>query len=254
MIVDKFGIQVIRTLWGDSEHHRKEILKASKFDDEVVMVYGLNNFNFLKSLGYNCILVSEDNLSHLPYYKQLYYKLHSLVQASNHFKKILFLDWDVTIVKPLDQLFWDDLKDRVFSAPSYAWNFNFEQHLLKAEEKDKIWLESFIEYFPKYSWSYLDGNIIPNACFVYLSNPELSRKLLSICEQNNLIGLSDEFSLFSLAECSLEEYMKRHEPKTIFASKDNSDSVLNGERGTLQKPANDYIRTLVEKNIYLEHH
>lgn len=254
MTVDNFGIQIIRTLWGDSEHHRKEILKASTFDDEVVMVYGVNNLHFLKSLGYNCILVSEDSLTHLPYYKQLYYKLHSLVHASNYFKKILFLDWDVTLVKPLDQFFWDDLRDREFSAPTYAWNFNFTEHLDKAEEKDKIWIESFIEYFPKYSWSYQDGNIIPNACFVYLSNPELSKKLLSICEQNNLIGLSDEFSLFCLADCSLEEYVKRYEPKTIFASKDNSDSVLHGERGTLQKPANDFIRTLVGKNIYLEHH
>lgn len=254
MTVDNYDIQIIRTLWGDSEHHRKEILKASRFDGEVVMVYGVNNFNFLNSLGYSCILVSEDNLSNLPYYRQLYYKLHSMVEASKHFAKILFLDWDVTSVKPLDQFFWDDLKDRSFSAPSYAWNFNFEQHLHLAEPSDRIWIESFIEYFPKYAWSFLDGKIIPNACFVYFSNPELPRKLLSICEENNFVGLSDEFSLFVLANCSLEEYMQRHEPRTIFASDDNSDSVLNGQRGSIQKPTNEYIRTIVNKNLYLQHH
>jgi len=253
-MVDDYGIKVIRTLWGNSEHLKNEIYTASRFENEVVMVYGKENYNFLADLGYKCILVSDDDLTSVESYDYLYYKIHSLVEASKYYEKILFLDWDVKIVKPVDQFFWDDLIIRKFSFPTYGWNSNFEDLLEESDDEQKVWLQSFIDLFPKYSWDFNGGVVIPNACFIYLSNRQLASKLLDICNKHKLKGLIDELSLFILANCTFDEFIRDFEPSTIFASGDNSDTVLHGRPVTLQKPINDYIRQIVDKDIYLTHH
>ena len=52
-------IRVVRALWGKLEWFKDEIPNKPLFN-EVVVVWGEENFNYLKSLGYDCIFVSSD--------------------------------------------------------------------------------------------------------------------------------------------------------------------------------------------------
>lgn len=50
-------MQIVRSLWGDYENYINDI-EESKYDD-VVYVWGEDNNEFLKKLGYHTILISK---------------------------------------------------------------------------------------------------------------------------------------------------------------------------------------------------
>ena len=58
-------MKFIRSFWGYlnnfNQRHKKEIIEASKNKSlhEVVFVWGTENYNFIKSLGFECILISD---------------------------------------------------------------------------------------------------------------------------------------------------------------------------------------------------
>ena len=70
-------MKIIRTVWGDPEYVRAETEKKFIFGNEIVYVWGTTNADYLKSIGYEVILVSPD--SYNPAYNRMttkyYHKL-----------------------------------------------------------------------------------------------------------------------------------------------------------------------------------
>ena len=89
-------MKLIRASWGDKKEIKEEI--PTKPDDSVVYVWGKDNLDFLKSLGYKTRFV-EDTLE--SDYK---FKLISLDLAFKEFKECIFLDWDCKQIKSIDNL------------------------------------------------------------------------------------------------------------------------------------------------------
>ena len=75
-------MKLIRALWGDKKEIKEEI--PTKPDDSVVYVWGKDNLDFLKSLGYKTRFV-EDTLE--SDYK---FKLISLDLGFKEFKECIF--------------------------------------------------------------------------------------------------------------------------------------------------------------------
>lgn len=63
-------MRFIRAFWGHldnfNQRHKNEIIDCSKNKNlrEIVYVWGLKNYNFIKSLGYDCELVSPNPTEH----------------------------------------------------------------------------------------------------------------------------------------------------------------------------------------------
>ena len=89
-------MKLIRALWGDKKEIKEEI--PTKPDDSVVYVWGKDNLDFLKSLGYKTRFV-EDTLE--SDYK---FKLISLDLGFKEFEECIFLDWDCKQIKSIDNL------------------------------------------------------------------------------------------------------------------------------------------------------
>lgn len=247
------NIKVVRVFWGNSERLKQHAINAPRFN-EIVIVYGVDNYKFLLEQNYDCILVSNDDKSHIPFHLMFYLKLEGLVIAGRLFEKILFLDWDVSIVKPLDADFWSSLESKRFAAPVYAWADNLKLH--KGNEESVEMFNIFDQMLLNNCWNYQNYRVIPNTCFIYISHPEIAQQLLTIHQNNQFISLIEEFCIFKWANCSLEEYILEYEPCTIFASEDDSPigEVDWSEVRDTHRNLNDYVRQLITKDIYLKHH
>ena len=118
-------MKFIRTLWGDPKYFAKEIPKKPLFD-EVVYVWGNDANDFLVKLGYDTILVSEDN-PYLTDYRTSTYgvyilKLEALKLGIEQFGEVIFMDWDVKNVKPIDEQFYKDLEGKELLILKYEFN------------------------------------------------------------------------------------------------------------------------------------
>ena len=82
-------MKLIRALWGNREDIREEVPTTP--DDSVVYVWGKDNLNYLKSLGYETRFV-EDTIE-----SDYMFKLIALDLAFKEFYYCMFLDWDGTI-------------------------------------------------------------------------------------------------------------------------------------------------------------
>ena len=87
--------------------------------------------------------------------------------------------------------------------------------------------------------------------FIIIFIKEYTNILILISQQFSLCLWSiDEFSLFCLADCTMEEYIARHEPPTILGR----ESELIFKFGRIDRnvylPLNEHISKTVEKDIY----
>jgi len=212
-------MKIVRTFWGDlhrmGDRYPNQIKNAVNDNlNEMVYVWGTDNFEYLTNLGYTCELISEENYNfdlasdHTFYdFKSLNHKLFVLNLALQEWDEILFLDWDCKFVGELDNDFYRLLKDE--------WGSNY---------------------------------IIPNTGFIYCRKPI---DLLKISLENKLECLPDEFSVFMYAQknnLTLDEYILRHEPKIIRGKVHEEDWWIKSEN-----EFNKYVESLINKKIYFEH-
>ena len=252
-------IRIVKALWGKWEWFEPEIPKTPLFN-ELVIVWGEDNLKYLSGLGYGCILADKDpnikDPDSIEAVVQIYHhKLEALEIAMRKYDKILFLDWDTNPVKELDDKFWKTFDGVDFQAPLYSYplNLNKEVDHLKGHQPSINWANIHTEYSGKYSWTWNDLCIMPMAGYIYLSNPQQAKELLKHYKEKEIRGFIDEFSLFCLADCTMEEYIARHEPPTILGR----ESELIFKFGRIDRnvylPLNQHISKTVEKDIYFIH-
>lgn len=254
-------IKVIRALWGKNFAIHKEIPKSPIFKDELVFVYGIKNEQFLKNLGYQTKLIGYDETlenvydNHLKHYG---HKLEVIKMAEEMFDEYLFLDWDVGVVKNIDNNFWQLIRSgNNIQCPIYAYNKNYRNDILEYYKQRGTltnhideFLKYHIEGLKKYSWQTDDLYVLPNFCFFYSNKTNSASELHKLMVDNNLDTCIEEFAMWLFSNCSLEEYVLKYEPFVI-RGKERDVNLPNMDWAF--KTINQYVGERVKKEIYLYH-
>lgn len=245
-------IKFVRALWGPLKDFIDEIPKQPLYN-EVVVVWGQENCDYLNSLGYDCVLI-QDNIDNLHSLDMFRLKLEAIEHTSSLYGKILFLDWDTVQVKPIDSLFYDDFIDKTFCAPLYCYPEKIKTQLNSLGKKStNEWFEHMYNHLSTNSWKQFKSFVVPMAGFIYISNYKIAKQLLDLHLDNQFRGLIEEVALFNLADCSLDEYLAKYEPSTIWGRLSSQSFTLGKVKGMHYQELNNYIQTKVTKNIYFEH-
>lgn len=244
--------QVIRALWGNNRQVLKEIPFQPLFND-VVFVWGLDNYYYLSSLNYKCVLMSDDDQSSLPADKMYFLKPQAWVKGCEMFGSVLFLDWDISVTKSIDDYFWQSFDGKEFCAPLYAYPSGIEKQKHTFKDDVKVWVDLLGEYLYDYSWEWSELRVLPNAGLVFIRSIDTANKIVGIINEFCLKGLTEEFGLFKLANCTLNEYISKFEPSVVCGRPDHKIFKLGNFEGNIYKQLNDFIKTKVAKREYLIH-
>lgn len=261
-------MKIIRAFWGDQESTWDEVPPKPLFDNEVVYVYGRENYERFRSMGYETVLIHYDSteLEHSTVYKHFVHKLECLKRAEHAYLEYLFLDWDVQIVKPLDDNFWNLIRTKGrLQCPLYAYPTNYENKVLAQIEQnpEKQWVKDLDpNIFPwltvqnkmlmENSWTWEDLRIVPNFCFFYSNYTPTVSKLLEIYKERGILTCIEEFCMYQFANCSINEYIEKYEPIVIRGREDNCYHFDLTEDRAIER-INNYIASKINKDIYLIH-
>ena len=244
------GIKVVRALWGDINLFIDDIRLANR-NDCVVIVWGLDNYNSLTYLGFDCKMISTNDMSDVDDSEMYHLKLVAMHEAALTYKSILFLDWDTKPIKEIDPHFEKTFFGKEWCAPLYCYPENLSSYAKTPIEVK--WGKMIDSMMKKYSW-HMDGmNIIPMAGLIFVSSPIITKKLLDIYEEEKMKGLVEEFAMFKLANCSLIHYLKTYEP-TVIRGRESEDKFTFGSYSDYSYfDLNKFIYKFVGKDCYYTH-
>lgn len=251
-------MKIVRVLWGESEYIKNEIPKSPIFTDEIVFVWGIENDFYLKLLGYKTVLMAETITepkysTHLLHFMQ---KIFALSKAEEMFEEYLFLDWDVTLAKPLDKKFFESIRSgNDIQCPLYAYHEEYKEDIAnflkeRNDSNTRDFLEHHMQKLYLYNWKHEDILALPCFCFFYSRKTKAASDLLKIAEEKGLTACIEEFAMRIYAECSLEEYISKYEPVVIRGKE--KDKNLERMTAAIEK-INNYVDSRMKKDIYLLH-
>ena len=259
-------MKFIRAYWGDLDYrdglHRTEMKQTSineklqRYDklDMVVYVWGDENEEYIKSLGYDTIKMSSKPTEFADDIvdggaKFFVHKYAAMRAAIEDYGACVFLDWDAYQVKSLDSEFYKSL-DLDILVPLYSYPSNYLEDVLSvwtsASDRDREFLRRYNDGMFKYSYRLDDDIILPCSCYMYCSSVKVIDEFLRILYGNEGI-FSDEFVWYIYASqyCNnLDDYIKKFEPSACDAKLDDHYNQIN-----LKK----YISGLKTKNLYFQH-
>jgi hypothetical protein len=250
-------MKIVRILWGNYDKILKEIPESPVFNDEIVLVWGIDNNRMLLNRGYKTILLSEE-ISDPEFdgvLNQFGHKILALSRVEEIYNEYLFLDWDVVKVKEIDNSFYEKIRSAgKISCPLYSYPNDYAK-LVYSVLKEKNELKDHKDYIINqhlginlYSWKLDKDLILPCFCFFYSSINDNCKKLLEIARKKKLNTNIEEFAMFIYSDCSLDDYIRKHEPLVI-RGKENNDSVKWMDDSI--KRTNAYIDNKIKKDIYL---
>jgi hypothetical protein len=253
-------MQFIRIFWGEFERYENQIIEAKKDNlNEMVFVWGYDNYTKIKELGYNCELIdlqpydySIANAHTFKNHKSLIHKIKGIGIALEKYNEVIFLDWDVRKVKEIDGYFYESIIEKAsdLQIPLYVYPkkaFKFLKHVIKDKIMQEFFtkLESFISL---YAYEDEENYTLPNTGFVYCCDREIMDELLEIIEVGGLECIPDELCIMIYANEDIDNYIKEYEPLVI-GTKEHGYDWWNIEEQKLLK----YKNRLIKKNIYFEH-
>jgi len=246
-------MKIIRVLWGNKINH--EIPRLPLLENEVVYVWGEENNQMLLDRGYETRLLSSYMFE--GEYNHFGKKLFALNQALEEFGEVLLLDWDCFLLKPLDDHFYNTLKEKPVQIPLYIQHKDTKDAILEVlPPNQSIKLQKELDImgdgFKKYGWEWEDGYVGPNFGFVYCRDKNLGNELLKIALNNDLQTVVDEFATLIYVDCTLEEYIKKYLPSVVRGAS-NKKYILDNRLHRLGKKFNDYIDTKIKMTPYFEH-
>jgi hypothetical protein len=256
-------IPIIRVFWGSQEFIWNEVPLNPLFDEELVIVWGVENEDRFKSMGYKTYLMArtESELEFSTIWDHFAHKLMALKVAEDLYEEYLFLDWDIQIVKPLDFHFWNLIKNgKAVQCPLYAYPLNYEKSIINlidsTPEKNwdlnlKSWLRKQIQTLNLYHWSLDNLLVVPNFCFFYSRRSEIMNNLLHIYKKLEIKTCIEEFSFLVWANCNMDEYILKYEPSVIDGRPDEYSHF--DIQSNVSKQINQYTRKFINKDIYLKH-
>jgi len=255
---------IVRALWGSQDYIINEIPKVPVFGNlEIVYVWGQSNYDYLKSLNYNCILVNiyETESTFSNYLTHYNHKLKAFKLAGERYGEYLFLDWDMHIVKPLDAEFWKLVRSKPLQAPLYSYPIGYYEMIDEASKKEvdgwsstlQTWIKTQMKELSKYHYNLENTQVTPNAGFFYDSTGKVGADLLKISLEYNLETCIEEYAMFIYSNCkTMDEYIEKHEPFVVYGRPDWSTHFKLNKVNS-QIIINNYLNTKITKSIYLEH-
>jgi hypothetical protein len=260
-------MKIVRALWGEQNHIWKEIPEVPVFENEIVYVWGEDSQKILKDRGYETVLMTETVTE--PRYSTIYdhfaHKLDVYVEAEKEFGEFLFLDWDVKIVKEIDERFWELVRSKSLQCPIYGYPSEYERKIWEHVEANpqkkwvqeldpntRAWVKTQNELLEKYNWKFEDLQLVPNVCFFYSNNSGAPLKLKEIYDRGDVKTCIEEFAMWIFADCSLDEFIDRYEPIVIRGREDDCYHFDLEEDDTMKR-VNEYVATKIKKEIYLIH-
>ncbi len=229
-------IKVIRIVFGNFDISNIPI--TPQFN-EIVYVWGKENRDNLKNMGYQTILMNRDIFDY-KYTNPNYQFLHKLIgieSAMKTYSKILFLDWDCYLTKELDDTFFNSLENKTLLAPIYSYS---KSDYSAIYEKADGWAQLQSNLLNTLSWERDELFVLPNAGFIYISDSSISTELLNLAKIKNLTTLIEEFAIYSFTNTILDSYIENYHPKCLYGNSTNT--ILN-----------DYVNSKLDMNIYFEH-
>jgi len=138
------------------------ILKCQYKHPFVTYVFGKDNFEFLKSFGFDCVLIHPEPHMFDPLKCQYRHKLETLKYAMEVEKcdELVHIDWDCKPQKNIDENFWKLLEKKA----------SFQANLLQYHRVKAPWRGD------------KDTRKIPNGGFLYISDKTIPQKLIEIWE------------------------------------------------------------------------
>lgn len=247
-------MKIIRVLWGNNVTH--EIPKQPLFPniEEIVYVYGIENFWLLKERGYNIRLVKEDLFNgELNWFGK---KLQVLDLALQEFGEVLLLDWDCYLARPLDDNFFKSLKEKPIQIPLYIQHKDTKNAILEilSQQHSKLLneLTELEKGFKKYGWEWEEGIVAPNFGFVYCRDKTFGKKLVDIAKKHNLNSVVDEFATLIYANCTLDEYIDKYTPEVLFG-RSNNILIYDCRLHEIGRKFNQFLNKKLKINPYFEH-
>lgn len=257
-------MKFIRAFWGDlnnfNQRHRNEIINISKNTklNEMVFVWGNMNYEFIKSLGFDCTLMSNEPTEYGEDYlydsdKYMIHKLVSIKIGIELFNQVTFLDWDCHQLKPIDNKFYSLINERDgdIQMPLYIYPKNYSQIVLNEWKdippKEKEYVLKQQHYLEKYNYNWGDSFVTPNAGFIYCSNGNIIDELITINETQKIGIASEEMSFVEYTKkyCNkLDDYINRYEP---FVCSAKTNEHFN------QSELNNLISQFMKKDLYFQH-
>lgn len=244
------GIKIVRALWGNIDKFLEDIKQAST-DNTIVMVWGSSNLELLSSLGFECKLLSVDDMSSVDDSDMYHLKLVAMHEAATIYKQILFLDWDTKPIKEMDDNFYQMFFGKRWCAPLYCYPSNLSQYA-KTDIEVK-WGAVIDGMMNKHSWKKDGYNILPMAGLIFVSSPVITNQLLDIYKNFKLKGLIEEFALYELANCSLGEYIDKFEPICIRGRESKNKFSFGSYDEYTYIDLNNYIEKVHKKDCYFIH-
>jgi hypothetical protein len=223
-------MRIVRACWTDSNliFHWDHVPTTPQHN-EVVYVWGVENEQRLRDMGYDTRLVENSVFNEEYAYGR---KLEALDRGLKEFGEVLLLDWDCVFVKPIDTRFYELLQEKPIQVPIYV-------HPIDNPFGN--------------SWKVEEGVYFsPNFGFCYSRDRNLGSTLIDIAKANDIPGCVEEWSLSFLVNCTLEEYVKNYLPK-IGHGVGQEAVPIDHENYSLQKKAWDYVEEKHQMEIYLKH-
>lgn len=247
-------MKIVRTVWGNLSHTIAETEGKYFFEDEIVYVWGIENEDHLKRMGYKTFLMSTEE-SDLRYSTQLMKYMHKLLaiqMADENHEEYILLDWDSSLSRELDEEFLKLLRSRgKVQCPLYCLPNNFYDLISKYALSDEmsIFFKKQNELICDHSWNFNEFRVIPNFSFFYSNKAKIGKELIEIAKSNEITSNIEEFSLFIWANCSLDEWINEYEPLVAIGQK--TDSMEEVSRGL--SLLNVHIDSVLSKKIYINH-
>ena len=246
-------MKIIRVLWGNNVNH--EVPPFPLLGNEVVYVWGEENNKELLKRGFETRFLHSNMFE--DEFNAFGKKLFALNEALGEFKEVLLLDWDCHLLKPLDEYFYNTLKEKPIQIPLYIQPKNTKETILETlEPNQSIELQKELHLmekgFKKYGWHWEEGYVAPNFGWVYCRDKNFGNELLIHALNNNLQTVVDEFATLLYVDCTLEEYIEKYLPSVV-RGLSNDNYILDNKLSTIGRKFNDYIDTQVNMKPYFEH-
>lgn len=250
-------VKIVRVNWGNINFGLIEIPIVPIFPNQIVYVWGEENNRVLKSRGYKTKLMPPlDDDIYSEYNGRFIRKLIALDLALKEYGEVILLDWDCYILRELDETFYNYLKEKPIQCPIYGQFERVSESCVESDpninENDLNFVKLLDTTFKQYSWKYEDVYGSPNFSCVYSRDVNFGKDLLDITLKHKILGCIEEHAMWVYANCTMEEYMKRYQPKFLLGVSNQVVQHSNLAQ-TARKKINDYVESHVPMDIYLEH-
>jgi hypothetical protein len=258
-------MKFIRTFWGDINgaggKYLSQMKSISHQLDEVVYVWGKENYDVISGLGFKCILVSEEPYDYtlasnhiLLDHKSANHKLKCLDMAVRDYGEVLILDWDCYPVREIDDEFYSIMrKGFPLQLPLYVYPRKAIDLMIEKTTGQDInpFFHKLKKFINLHSYGFNDSFVIPNCGFMYCRNRFISSKLFDLSMEYELESVADEFAVMVYSELqgySLEDYITNLQPSTISGKFHDDEWWLES-----QIELNNYISNIKPTKLYFEH-